>query len=307
MYKPKLVCIDLNGTIPDLSDEFDILIPQDARLPGIPDAVLLWNDVLDAEVNICRKAREIGIPTFVMQHSGPFLNPDYTVYTHNKKHPVADYTFVWSETWREIHERDGFRPEQIIPIGCSLLRFQIPWERDGQTVVFAPNHKHDLGQNDVRNLSEAIEAWDRVQKIPGIRPIAKLLAYDHSVLDFSGDFVITNRVLGDDHLKTTFKLLSKASCVVVQEEETFSFLASKMDIPQIKLKNIYPKKTDSVLEVDLADLPQAIHQALKSPKLRRRERKEYADRTADGFDRDKMVKIIKSIIAKNETKVMVAA
>jgi len=295
--KPRLFCMDWNGVIPDLSDEFEIL---DSGAEVLPDAVLLWNDVLPTMIDIVKNAQMNGIPAFCMQH-GIHGDPGLTEYTEHQKKPVSDYIFTWSDKSGEVYEREGWKKDRIVNIGCTLLRYELPATPDGKTVIFAPDHLEDDPARNIANLEKAKQIWKEIREIPGIRPIVKLLTAEHSNYDparginFDGNVVWSDRRDGPLHVKKMFEILSNASCVVVQEESTFSSMACKLDIPVISI-NEKESRLKTSTEVKVEGVKEAVVKMLKEPWTKREERNSLVKDYVQPFNREKMVGFMKSVI-----------
>jgi len=228
IQKPKLAVLNANDVIPDLSKYFDIIGLIDILYA---DAVLLAHDVNKVNAEICKTAREYGIPSFIMQH-GRFAMSDYAF---NGKDPIGDFLFAWGDDDIEMAKQGGWKPEQVIQVGSAQLDERVKYKPDGKTVVFAPIHIESLESVNKRNKTESQEIWKGLCNIKGIKPIVKLLDGEHSLEHFKGgENYITNRQ-EEGQAKKTFKLLSKASCVVSQVEGTFELFAYAMDIPVVKI------------------------------------------------------------------------
>ena len=126
----RLAVINHNGIIPDLSHDFDIVEESHALQA---DAILMWGDMISAHVRLCRDAKLMGIPTFVMQH-GAHATEDYI----RKRNPEADYIFVWGFRDIAICLDGGWKREQIFRIGCPLFERLVRRKSNASKIIYAP-------------------------------------------------------------------------------------------------------------------------------------------------------------------------
>lgn len=280
-----LLVINWNGVIPDLNGEFDQIFNMQ------PDLVLVWNDVIGPCCSLVVRAREHGIPTFVMQH-GIYLQ-EICEYQEHKKEPLADFIFCWNKVGHDFYLKSGFREDQIIDVGCSLMRFKKERCVEEGLVVYAPMHEESSSHLNLMNKINAKEVIS-ILKGSGLKFVVKLLRNENDEIGYDVPVVVTNRQDGDEHLKKTFDLLSKAALVIVDDESTFSTLAASMDIPIIKMSNHYPPHTTACIEVAKRDLIESIKSYLKHPNLKQTEREELSKRHLPDFNLDLMVSSLKN-------------
>jgi hypothetical protein len=288
----KILPLDFNGVIPDLSHDFEILPKGE---DGEPQAVIMWNDITPFAKELCRRARESNVMTFIMQHGINIY--DVTDYS---KHPFSgDYYLAWSEDYKRQLMRDGLEENRIEVIGSTIMRYKREHNSDRKTVVFAPPHYE--GDKDDAILEDSLIIWETLRGIKEISPVLKTLTeVDHS--KFEGEKVVTNRDDGSDHLRKTFKLLSKAAAVVVLEEGTFSMLACAMDVPVIKIKND-KKNTDACLLSFIEDLEHNIRKCIDDPLFNRKERKLLSNKHLPDFDNVSY----RNMVNRIKSELMVAA
>ncbi len=268
--KPKIVVVNINDTIPDLSSDFEILEMVDILYA---DALVLAHDVSGIHQEMCATARAYGIPSFIMQH-GRFAASDYA---YNGKEPAGDYFFAWGAGDVEMAIEGGWKPEQVIQVGAAQLHERVKAKPDGKTVVFAPVHLESLNSINKRNKTSAKDVWEKLCKIKDINPIAKLLDGEHLLEDFTGGTVCLTNRQDKGQAKKIFKLLSKASCVVSQIEGTFELFAYAMDIPVVHVKGSYTSDDaerwhSAANLVSFEGMEDAILDAIDNPEINRKER-----------------------------------
>lgn len=268
----KTVCvINRNSVIPDLSDRFDVVGENGF---ASADAFVLWQDAVGEERAIAAEALGLEKPVFVLQHG--WCADGYTEYKENASEWIGSKLLVWSDWHRKLYESEGVPPEQIAVIGCPLYHDLEAHTNDRETVVFAPTHlEKDLEANE-RNLAEAVKAWSVIERIPNIRPIAKLIAGETLSSPY-GEHGVTSSLQSDNHIRSVVKVLKNAACAVVQDEGTFAFLAYAMGVPVIKLANRYPAHTSAPMVCDISDLPSTINACIEFPGINHRERVEARD------------------------------
>jgi len=277
----KLYVENFNSCIPDLSDYLDFE-PDYTKA----DAILLWNDELKQQREICAEANRLDIPTFVMSHgayNGPYSSSMYA--KGNDARTVADYYLTWGENDKELAIKQGCKPEKAIVVGCPLF-LDAPHQPDGETVVYFPTH-------DEANNEESIKVWQELKEIPGIKPVVKLLHMEHRPENYPGEKVFTDR-RRSDHIAKTYAALKNASCVVVDDCGTHVILACHLDIPIVKIRNKYENFYDCIFET--GDLHWAIMDSIQYPRKREEERQSFKKLYDHGDCAANIAKIITEVI-----------
>ncbi len=274
----KLVVINFNSAVPDLSDHFDVIAPE--RLPEM-DALVTWNDVVGESRAATDFARRMNIPVFVMQH-GWYSVPECE-YTERKVKPEPGVKhLLWSENARELFTKAGVAAEDTAVVGCPLYMQRVPKQNKGQIVMYAPVHADDHVEGTV-NTGLANDIWKTLCETEGIRPFMKLCRSEHLPAAKDPRFIYTERT-DPNHVKQLLKILAQVSVVVTHDEGTFALLAYLMDIPVVKVKSVYPRITDACEEVELAGMVDAVRRALADPSVGREERKRVVENAGGSVD-----------------------
>lgn len=301
--KIKITVINWNDVIPDLSDVFVV--------KGFPvnvlqsDAIIVSDDIHPRSKRACGIARKQGIPSFVMQH-GRNASDHYTRYNRDI---IADYFLAWGENDVTQAIEGGWAKDKVIRIGSPILQDKCEYKPDGKTVVFAPIHYELPVSLDLRNRREGMEIWEVLQGMKGIEPVAKLLANEHDIKDYSGYKFVTNRQ-ERGHIKEVYeKLLSKASCVVCNIDSTFDLLAYSMDIPVVRFKDttldMYPADNFSASRVvyNLNEIEGAVRCAIAYPEKGKDRRKEVLPHIG-GYESDNpkksIIKLVREKVSDNK-------
>lgn len=273
----KIVVLNWNDVVPDLSKYFEIIEGEDFL--GA-DAIIAAHDTNPTQAAQAKTAMEYGIPVFTLQH-GRFSASDYL---YNNKSPAGDYFLAWGDTDAKMAIEGGWKKEQVLNVGAVPFADWVKPRPDGKTVVFAPAHVEALPSLNAMNDNEALNVWNILRDMKGINPVAKLLKGEHPEELFHGNKFITSRS-ESGHIKKIYKqLLKKTSCVVSQAEGTFELLAYSMDIPVIRFNNIYhgPDRFHTAATVidNIDELEETVRRVLKNPSEKRKERKAVTE--ADG-------------------------
>ena len=286
----KIICLDYNDLIWPITEFFeraewdDILEEGDKK----PKAIVMWNDIIDIYQELCVVAGRHGIPTFMFQHGrGAFR--DYISGRMSKRN--ASIAFCWGEKDRQMAIKGGWTEETAIRIGSPIFAKRPKKQEEKGTVIFDAPH-WDI------EIPEGYLAWDKLNQIKDIKPVAKLLkGQAHDTKFYYGYSLTTDRRLSG-HLETTYDLLSKASCVVTMIEGTLELMAYSLDIPVIHLEGLekrpllgadqpdedyLPSRAATTATMD--NLEEKVKEAIEHPELKREERREVL--LEEGGDPDK--------------------
>ena len=294
----KVAILNWNAVVPDLSKYFEVIDGADFLQA---DAIIATHDANSTQAAMARTAREYGIPVFVLQH-GRFAASDYR---DNGKEPAGDYFLAWGDADVEMAIAGGWKKEQVIKVGAPVLMDWVKPKKDGKTVVFAPAHIEALQSKNAANDNEALQLWERIRAIKGIKPVIKLLAGEHPEEMIYGEKFITNRN-EPGHIEKTYRwLLKRTSCVISQAEGTFELLAYSMDIPVVRM-NEYGKWSTAA-DVCGEGLELAVKRALANPEHNREKRQEIVDKEGGGIPSNALQNIVGIINQKVVGKAMRAS
>lgn len=272
-----------------------------------PQALVVWNDMLQDFHMMCVVANQNNILSFLVQHGKGGMR-DYLDGLHA---PIANVAFVWSEEDKKTAVKGGWKEDAVFIVGAPWFHYRPEKETQKGLVVFDAVHWD-------KEVEENYIAWDALNQIPGITPVAKLIE-GHIAEKFPGKVVQTHRgMIG--HLQQTFDLLKKAEVLVCMMEGTMELLAYSLDIPVIFLKEFKHTKINfatyqgeedclpspACVETDLEHLAETIERLRKNPSEKEQERRAELLKWAGDPEKDrptaKMSEIIKKLVKKHANK-----
>lgn len=301
----KAVILNFNGILDPLYNVF-----EQAELTDItdeknrPDFLITWTDYPQREKMLCLAALQQGVPTFMVQHGRRAMR-DY--WTHRGE-PTSVATFVWGEKDKEDAIEGKWHPLRVFRVGAPWFAYRPERKEEKGLIVY------DVPHWNVDTI-EAKKTWTAIKKIPGIRPIAKLISpSEQKRNNYIGEQCLTYRA-EPGHIEATYDLISRASAVVCMMESTLELFAHSLGVPVIHVKGFkhkelpgtwqgvedtMPGKGSYACERD--ELPQAIKTVMENPTILATEAKERLMEDAGDPEKDtpiqSMVTIITDLVKK---------
>jgi hypothetical protein len=298
---PKSACIlNFNDILTPLYSTFEQAELTDITTEKKPDCLITWTDYPKDFKMICMVALQNGVPTFMVQHGRRAMR-DY--WTHIGE-PTCPTCFVWGTKDVEDAIEGKWHPTRVFRVGAPWFQYRPEKQEEKGLVVFDVPHWNI-------DTIEAKKCWTALKKIPGIRPIAKMIVPSNQKQNnYLGEQCITYRN-EPGHIEATYDLIKRASAVVCMMESTIELLAHSLNVPVIHVKGF--KHTELAgtwqgvedtlpgkgsLACTVEGLPKAIETVMKKPTLLATEAKERLMEDAGDPDNDTPTRSITTIIGQ---------
>lgn len=301
----KAVISNFNSITEPLVNTFRLMPIKSLLDKDKPDCLIVWNDILTDWRMMCEIANQNHIMTFMVQHGRGGMR-DYLDGLHGH---VANVAFVWSEDDKKTAIKGGWDKDSIFVVGAPWFYYLKERKPEKGLVVFDAVHWD-------KEVEENYVAWDLLNHIPNIHPVAKLIE-SHNRNKFPGEIVQTDRGLFG-HAQKTIELLSRAECVVCMMEGTMELIAYALGVPVIFLKGFkhtkinfptYQGKEDCVassacITSSMNTLPTKIFEAINHPPLEemKKELNKWAGNPLIDRPIAKITEIIQLLVNKYKAK-----
>jgi len=274
----KIYIQNFNSVASDVMNELRERGHSFIPIPFKADRIVVWQDVLEENRKMILKAKELGIPTILIEH-GRLGHTQYLPPFNVK--PLVDKHCVWGTRDKEILLSVGV-PENNIYITSSPIFKHIRQKEkhSGKNLLFLPMHWE----------GDVMENWEvamALRQMKGFNITTKILEGEHFAERYQNP-VISNRQDNERHFKSLIDLLIKTDVVVSLTESTPDLFALIMDIPVIICTLWYPKtcrederylnfnweqfRTPATAKCELKDLEKTIKYVLRNPDELKEER-----------------------------------
>lgn len=270
------VLYNFNDILTPLYSTFDQRMPTDIVEKDAkkkPDCVITWTDYTPDMKMITISALQQGIPTFMVQHGRRAMR-DYWL---NITEPSTVCTFVWGKQDYLDAIHGGWHKYRVYRVGAPWFAYRPEKQEEKGTVIFDVPHWNE-------DIKEAHGVWKELQKIKGIRPIAKLIQPSHQDRNhYEGEQLLTYR--GEPgHIQATYNLLSRASAVVTMMDGTLELMAHSLGVPVIHVKGFKHRKLEGTWQgvedvlpgkgsvvAEMGGLEKTLHMVLENPDIKKEE------------------------------------
>ena len=296
----KAVIINFNDILSPLYSTFEQAELTDITGKNRPDCLLTWTDYPQDHKMICLAALQHGVPTFMVQHGRRAMRDYWT----NLGQPTSLATFVWGTKDYEDALEGRWAPEQVFRVGAPWFFYRPERQEEKGLIVYDVPHWNI-------DTMESKKTWAALRRIPGIRPIAKLITpSSQKQLNYIGEQCLTYRN-EPGHLESTFDLLKRASAVVCMMESTIELMAISLGIPVIHVEGFKHKELAGTWQgvedtlpgkgsfaTTLKDLPKTITLAMEHPELKAQEARERLLEDAGDPETDIPIQSITTIVGQ---------
>lgn len=241
-----------------------------------PDAFITWTDYPQDAKMMSLAMLQAGVPVFMVQHGRRAMRDYWT----NRGEPSSLAAFVWGTKDREDAIEGRWHPDRIFRVGAPWFYYRPKRQEERGLVVYDVPHWNI-------DTIEAKKTWTALKQIPGVRPIAKLIApSEQKQNNYLGEQCLTYRN-EPGHIEATFDLLKRSSAVVCMMESTLELMAISLGVPVIHVRGFKHKELEGTWQgvedtlpgkgsfaTDLKDLAKTLTVAFKSPERKAQEAKE---------------------------------